>query len=54
MAGRKKVGRLQIKIDELVAKHDIEWRWVKGHAGDFGNEKADELANKGVPVKGDK
>ena len=45
---------LWMKLDELVAKHDIEWRWVKGHAGDFGNEKADELANKGVPVKGDK
>ncbi len=31
-----------------TAGHRIEWRWVKGHAGDPGNEKADELANKGV------
>jgi ribonuclease HI len=28
--------------------HHIEWRWVKGHAGDPGNERADALANKGV------
>ncbi|MDQ8003049.1 MAG: RNase H family protein, partial [Pseudomonadota bacterium] len=28
--------------------HQIEWRWVKGHSGDPGNEKADALANKGV------
>ena len=37
------------KLDELVASHDIEWKWVKGHAGEPGNEKADELANRGVP-----
>lgn len=37
------------KLDELVSAHDIEWRWVKGHAGEPGNEKADELANRGVP-----
>lgn len=38
------------ELDALVATagHRIEWRWVKGHAGDPGNEKADELANKGV------
>ena len=36
-------------LDELVSAHDIEWRWVKGHAGEPGNEKADELANRGVP-----
>jgi ribonuclease HI len=29
--------------------HTIEWRWVKGHAGDPGNERADALANLGVP-----
>ena len=38
------------KLDHLVANsgHQIEWRWVKGHAGDPGNERADALANKGV------
>lgn len=29
--------------------HEIDWRWVKGHAGDPGNERADVLANRGVP-----
>ena len=32
------------QLDELTSQFDIEWRWVKGHAGDPGNEKADELA----------
>ncbi len=38
------------QLDELVsnAGHQIEWHWVKGHAGDPGNERADALANKGV------
>ena len=39
------------KLDELVSTHDSDWQWVKGHAGEEGNEKADELANRGVPVK---
>ena len=38
------------RLDELVCQggHHIEWRWVKGHDGDPGNERADELANCGV------
>ncbi|MDP9908187.1 MULTISPECIES: ribonuclease HI [Variovorax] len=38
------------KLDKLVSEggHQIEWRWVKGHSGDPGNERADMLANKGV------
>lgn len=38
------------KLDNLISSsgHTIEWRWVKGHAGDPGNERADALANKGV------
>ena len=40
---------LWMQLDELVPNHDIEWIWVKGHAGNFGNERADALANQGVP-----
>jgi ribonuclease HI len=36
------------KLDDVVRTHDIEWVWVKGHAGHEGNERADALANKGV------
>ena len=38
------------RLDALVSTggHRIEWRWVKGHSGDPGNERADALANKGV------
>ena len=36
------------ELDEIAAKHDVEWLWVKGHAGHDGNERADELANRGV------
>ena len=37
-------------LDALVVSggHQIEWHWVKGHAGDPGNERADQLANQGV------
>ena len=38
------------RLDELAERYEIEWRWVKGHNGDPGNEKADELANWGVEV----
>jgi ribonuclease HI len=40
------------KLDALVhgGIHKIEWHWVKGHAGDPGNERADALANRGVPL----
>lgn len=37
-------------LDEAVSKHQIQWHWVKGHAGHPGNEKADELANRGVEL----
>lgn len=37
-------------LDTEVARHQIEWKWVKGHAGHDGNERADELANRGVPA----
>jgi len=35
-------------LDELTAQHDVHWHWVRGHAGDPRNERADELARSGV------
>lgn len=35
-------------LDKAVAGHKIDWRWVKGHAGDEMNERADQLANEGM------
>jgi ribonuclease HI len=35
-------------LDEAVARHKIDWRWVKGHDGDEMNERADALANEGM------
>jgi ribonuclease HI len=37
------------RLDELAALHHVEWHWVKGHAGHVENERADRLANKGIP-----
>ena len=39
---------LWIEISDLNEKMSVEWNWVKGHAGDPGNERADELANIGA------
>ena len=36
------------RLDAAVQRHDIEWRWVKGHGGDQFNERADELAREGM------
>jgi len=36
------------QLDEQVSRHQVHWVWVKGHAGNEGNELADDLANKGV------
>ena len=36
------------RLDEAVARHDVKWHWVKGHAGHPGNERADELAGMGL------
>ncbi|QJD71192.1 ribonuclease HI [Marinobacterium sp. LSUCC0821] len=35
------------RLDKAAEPHKIEWRWVKGHSGDPGNERADQLANRG-------
>ncbi len=39
-------------LDELVAQHDVEWVWVKGHSGHPENELADQLANRGIDELG--
>jgi ribonuclease HI len=36
------------RLDEAARRHQVEWHWVKGHAGHPGNERADALANLGV------
>lgn len=40
-------------LDEALKRHTVSWHWVKGHAGHEGNERADELARRGMePFKG--
>lgn len=36
------------ELDRLIARHDVAWHWVKGHAGNADNERADELARQGM------
>lgn len=49
-AGNKAVKNADLwrRLAQLAAEHDIDWRWVRGHAGVPGNERADALANRGV------
>lgn len=53
-AGKQPVKNVELwqRLDELVHQggHEIDWRWVRGHNGDPGNERADALANLGVEV----
>lgn len=36
------------QLDDVLSTHKVNWHWVKGHSGDPGNERADELANQGI------
>ena len=49
-ANKKPVKNMELwqELDQLANQHEITWKWVKGHAGIPGNERADELANKGI------
>lgn len=50
-AGKKPVSNLERwqQLDALAAGHDVNWEWIKGHAGHPENERADELARAGIP-----
>jgi ribonuclease HI len=50
-ADKKPVKNLELwqALDGELARHEVRWVWVKGHSGDPGNERADALANRGVP-----
>jgi ribonuclease HI len=37
------------ELDLLCARHDVSWRWVRGHSGHFENERADALARAAIP-----
>ncbi|MGB0238788.1 MAG: ribonuclease HI [Cycloclasticus sp.] len=49
-ANRKPVKNVDLwqQLDALIQSHTIKWVWVKGHSGNAGNERADELANLGI------
>jgi ribonuclease HI len=58
-ASKKPVKNVDLwqRLDESLAQHKLDWRWVKGHAGHPENERADELARRGItdmngPVRG--
>ncbi len=49
-ASKKPVKNVDLwqRLDAALAEHEIDWRWVKGHAGHPENERADELARRGI------
>ena len=49
-AARKPVKNVDLwqQLDVEVRRHEIQWRWVKGHSGVVGNEQADQLANEAI------
>ncbi len=38
------------RLDELIARHEVRWTWVRGHAGDRGNEHVDRLASRAIDL----
>jgi ribonuclease HI len=49
-ADKKPVKNIDLwqQLESVIAAHTIEWRWVRGHSGDAGNEAADRLANEAI------
>ena len=49
-AAKKPVKNIDLwkELDDLVENRSVDWEWVKGHSGNPGNERADQLANKGI------
>ena len=49
-ASRKPVKNVDLwqRLDAIVSRHNVEWRWVRGHSGHPENERADQLANRGI------
>ncbi len=49
-ANRKPVKNIDLwqRLDDAIARHGVSWHWVRGHSGDAGNERADELARRGL------
>ncbi len=52
-AARKPVKNadLWVQLDDALHRHEVTWHWVKGHAGNAGNEKADQLANEAIDAQ---
>lgn len=52
-AARKPVKNADLwkRLDAVTSRHDVEWRWVRGHSGHIENELADALANRGIEEK---
>jgi len=38
------------RLDRALARHELQWQWVRGHTGHPENERADRLANRGIPI----
>lgn len=53
-AGKKPVKNVDLwrELDEQNARHEVTWEWVKGHSGHPENERADQLANRGIDELG--
>ena len=49
-ASKKPVKNVDLwqRLEQLAAEHEVHWAWVRGHAGDPGNEAADRLANEAI------